>query len=148
MTVTHLLTLYSIFRGIQAKNILEIGGKLITCDTRDFSYLLNEIEKRITTFIHGKLDHTWPLIEKSGGDFAFLDYFSSERIFHTLVKKEIEKCISYMKTNGIVAVQDSKVEEYKLKEVLKNIRTKFRVLHNFNIEVMSLPYNYGWDLSE
>ena len=90
-TSRHLLILYSIARGLKAATILEIGfgrssfvlaraahennGRFISCNERDFSYLLSEQEKAVTSFVHDKSDRLWPTL-RQGVDFAFLDYFS------------------------------------------------------------------------
>ena len=105
-TSQHLLTLYSIVKGLKARSILEIGfgrssfvlakaaaenkGHFFSCDRRDFSYLLNEDERSITTFIHGKSNLVWPSVKAEGIDFAFLDYFSSEALSGSCVKREFK----------------------------------------------------------
>jgi len=158
-TSKHLLNLYSIARGLNAKSILEIGfgrssfilakvahengGHLTTCDLRDFSYLLNERERSVTTFINEKSDKVWPRLEKDGLDFAFLDYFSSKSISHYFIMKEIRRCLKILKTNGIIAVHDSIVKKYKVNSTLNLIKPKFFL---GEIEVLSLPYNYGLGL--
>ena len=154
----HLLTLYSIVRGLNAKTILEIGfgrssfvlaraayenkGRFIAVDNRDFSYLLNKAENEVTEFIHGKSDIVWGKL-KDGIDFAFLDYFSSESVSGSFVKSEITKCFSLLKQDGIIAVHNSIVKKYNIKNALNRQKTKMTVLHNSNIEIISLPYNYG-----
>mgnify|MGYP003653616678 CR=1 FL=1 len=154
----HLLTLYSIARGLNAKTILEIGfgrssfvlaraavennGKFITCDQRDFSYLLNKPESEVTDFIHGKSDMVWDN-HQEGIDFAFLDYFSSPSITSSFVSKEINFCIARLKQNGIIAIHDSIVEKYNIKSALNGIKTNWSLFHNREVEIMSLPFNYG-----
>ena len=158
----HLLTLYSVAIGLKAKSILEIGfgrssfvlikaaadngGILTTCDTQDFSYLLNAREKSFTTFVHGTSDNAWSAVEQQGVDFAFLDYFSSENITQTFIEKEIRKCISLMKTNGVIAIHDAIVEKYRLKKVLEDVKVTLGLFHNSDVEVVSIPYNYGLGL--
>ena len=155
----HLLTLYSVARGSGAKTIVEVGfgrssfvlakaaaengGKFISCDMRDFSYLFTSAEKEVTTFIHGKSDQTWEHLNGKGIDFAFLDYFSSENIGSSFIEQEINRCLRLLKKNGIIAVHDTIVDKYKLKNSLNKLKTKASLFHNTNIEVLSLPFNYG-----
>lgn len=155
----HLLTLYSIARGMDAKTIVEIGfgrssfalakaahlnsGRLISCDMRDFSYLLSEEEKSVTEFIHGKSDLVWKRVESTGIDFAFLDYFSSEGWGADFVQKEITTCFSLLKENGVICIHDTMVDKYALRNVFNALKTKRLGFHNDDVEVLSLPYNYG-----
>lgn len=155
----HLLTLYSVAIGLNAKNILEIGfgrssfvlakaaaengAQLICCDTRDFSYLLNEKEKSVMRFVHGKSDDVWELYENTGIDFAFLDYFSDENISGDFIKREIKTCLTYLKQNGVIAIHDTIVEKYQLCKVLSKLRSSF---WKQEYELLSLPYNYGLGL--
>jgi predicted O-methyltransferase YrrM len=155
----HLLTLFSLAIGTNAKTLVEIGfgrstfvlakaahinqARFITCDIRDFSYLLNKKEKEITEFVHGKSDKVWPLVEKEGIDFAFLDYFSSESWNSDFVKREIKKCFSLLKENGIICIHDTLVDKYALKDVFNSLKTKRFGMVNKDLEVLSLPYNYG-----
>ena len=137
-TSKHLLTIYSIVKGSNAKTILEIGfgrssfilakaayenhGHFFTCDTRDFSYLLNENEKKSTTFIHGLSDLVWKNeVIKKGIDFAFLDYFSGESISKKFCLEEIKKCLSFMKTNGVIVLHDTIVDKYELGAALSKL---------------------------
>ncbi len=161
-TSNHLLTLYSIIKGLGAKNILEIGfgrssfvlikavaetgGKLLGCDMRDFSYLLNKREKEITTFLCGSSDQIWQKLDNSGFDFAFLDYFSSENILKSFIISEISKCLNCMKTNGVIAIHDSTVKKYAVGDALQNLKKKNGFFHNRDLEILSLPYNYGLGL--
>jgi len=155
----HLLTLYSIARGLNAKTIVEIGfgrssfalakaahlnqGRFISCDVRDFSYLLNENEKSVVDFVHGKSDLVWEKVAESGIDFAFLDYFSDEHIKADFVNQEIAICLSLMKENGVICIHDTLVDKYDLKNVFNQLKTKrFGFLDN-DLEALSLPFNYG-----
>lgn len=156
-TSKHLLTLFSIVRGANAQHILEVGfgrssfvlakaagengGQLTTCDTRDFSYLLNEKEQTVVNFVHGKSDNIWQA--EGVYDFAFLDYFSGETIPKKFVLKEIKNCIKRMKTNGIIAIHDSVVEKYSIRKALNSLRSDWTGRPNGDLELMSLPYNYG-----
>lgn len=155
----HLLTLYSIARGMNAKTIVEIGfgrssfalakaahlnsGRFISCDMRDFSYLLSKEEKSVTDFVHGKSDLVWEKVEKTGIDFAFLDYFSTEQWKPEFVAQEIAKCFSLMKENGVICIHDTLVEKYTLKHVFNELKKKRFGFHNDDLEVLSLPFNYG-----
>lgn len=158
----HLLTLYGIARGLNAKTIVEVGfgrssfilakaaaenqGQLITCDMRDFSYLFNNKEKSVTNFIHGKSDVVWNQLRNQGIDFAFLDYFSSPSIKKDFVQKEVAKCLNLLKQNGVIAIHDTIVEKYSIREVIDSLKTNFGLIHNNAVEVLSLPYNYGLGL--
>jgi hypothetical protein len=153
----HLLTLYSLATGLNAQTMLEIGfgrssfvlaraaaenkAKLFCCDTRDFSYLLNEDEKKVVDFTLGRSDLVWPKLSGSGIDFAFLDYFSDEKIEGDFVIHEIKKCLSLMKTNGIIAVHDTCVNKYAVSEIFQ--KNPFNTMFRKNVELISLPYNYG-----
>jgi len=155
----HLLTLYSVARGLNAKTIVEIGfgrssfilakaaaeneGKFTSCDMRDFSYLFTPSEKEVTTYVHGKSDEVWNTLQNQGVDFAFLDYFSSEKIGSSFIEAEISQCLRLLKQNGIIAVHDTIVDKYKLKNSLNQFKTKASFFHNSNVEVLSLPFNYG-----
>lgn len=160
-TSKHLLPLFSIPVGLGAETIVEIGfgrssfalaksaneigASFITCDIRDFSYLLNSEEKKVSTFVHGKSDLVWGLVKDKGIDFAFLDYFSGETIGKTFILSEIKKCISLMKQNGIIAIHDAIDNRYNVKQALKSLASK-SLFVNSGVEVISLPYNYGLGL--
>jgi predicted O-methyltransferase YrrM len=150
----HLLTLYSIARGLQANIIIEIGfgrssfvlakaakennGIFITCDTTDFSQLLSKEEKEVTQFIHNTSDKLWeyPLIQEQGIDFAFLDYFSSETLTPKFCKDEIYKCFNLLKENGIIAIHDTYTAKYTITKAIKLL----------DIKHFTLGYNYGLTL--
>jgi len=152
-TSKHLLTLYSIARGLQAKIIVEIGfgrssfilaraakennGVFITCDTTDFSQLLSKQEKEVTQFIHNISDKLWeyPLIQEQGIDFAFLDYFSSNTLTPKFCQGEIYKCLNLLKENGIIAVHDT-YTAYTITKAIKFLDIKY----------FTLKYNYGLTL--
>jgi len=151
-TSGHLLTLYAMVRGLKAKTILEIGfgrstfalakaayengGELITCDCRDFSYLLSAEEKQITTFICGTSEKVWKMLNK-GVDFAFLDYFAADTITEKFCISEISKCVSFMRTNGLITIHDATKDRYSLEKSLKKV-SKRR-----HLELVSLPYGNG-----
>lgn len=158
-TSKHVLSLYSIARGMNAKTIVEIGfgrssfalakaahlnqGRLISCDMRDFSYLLSEQEKSVTEFVHGKSDLVWDKVASTGIDFAFLDYFSTETWKPDFVLSEIKICLGLMKENGVICIHDTLVDKYALKKVFNQLKTNRFGFLNKDIEVLSLPYNYG-----
>lgn len=155
-TSKHLLTLYSLATGVKPGNILEIGfgrssfllarvakeqeAHFFSCDTRDFSYLLSEEEKSVTSFIHGYSDEVWknPKIISDGIDFAFLDYFSGVEVSERFIKTEIKKCLQFIKTNGLIAIHDSIDPRYNVQKALKSL-----VRWRRDLEYVSLPYNYG-----
>lgn len=159
-TSKHLLTLYSIARGMNAKTIVEVGfgrssfvlakaahsnkGHFYTCDNRDFSYLLSNDEKSITTYVHGYSTKLWPLLKTSGIDVAFLDYFSSDALKKEFVFNEFYNCFNLLKENGVICLHDTLVGKYALSEFIEELKTRrFGLLHNRDLEVVSLPYNYG-----
>ena len=159
-TSKHLLTLYSIARGMNAKAIVEVGfgrysfalakaahlngGRFYTCDNRDFSYLLSEEEKEVTTYVHANSNKLWPQLTENGIDFAFLDYFSSESWGKDFVFNEFYNCFNLLKENGMICLHDTLVGKYALSEFVEELKTRrFGLLHNSDLEVISLPYNYG-----
>jgi len=154
-TSRHLLTLYSVARGLNAQNILEVGfgrssfvlmraaaenhGYLCTCDRRDFRYLLTPEEQRVTTYVCDKVEALW-----NGGyhgfDFAFLDYFSSKTCSCAYCVAELSQCIARMRQNGIIAVHDT-LQQYEgihaaVSEILKRP----------DMEGVTLPFGYGLTL--
>lgn len=162
-TSKHLLSLYSLVRGLNAKNVLEIGfgrstfvlakavsetgGLLTSCDKRDFSYLLSQAEVNVTTFVNDYSPEVWlNHTPDEGFDFAFLDYFSDEKLEEDFIKRELKSCIHRMKTNGVIAIHDTIIDKYALKAVLNSIKANFWNIHNVELEVLSLPYNYGLGL--
>ncbi len=150
-TSRHLLNLYALAKGLCSEKIVEIGfgrssfvlaraahetgGHFFACDSRDFSYLLSPAEKKVTTYLNDESAIVWQKVE--GIDFAFLDYFSDERIPAKFCVNEINRCLSRMKTNGIIAVHDAMVKEYPLSSAVVEIAK------NPNVEVITLPYCFG-----
>lgn len=155
-TSKHLLTLYSMARGLRARSILEIGfgrstfvlaraanengGRLTTCDNRDFRYLLSEEERTVTDYKLGLSDLVWndTDLSKTGLDMAFLDYFSSEAVSSHFVRAELKRCLALLKTNGIVAIHDTSVENYSVGKTVRSI-----CRWNQRLEFTVLPYCYG-----
>ena len=151
----HLLTLYSVARGLNAKTIVEIGfgrssfvlarvayengGRLITCDRKDFSYLLSEQEKEVTTYINGTSEIIWQRVE-GGIDLAFLDYFSDPTMSVEFCMSEIDQCLHRMKTNGLIALHDSLPDAYPVVRAMELLSARK------NLEALTLPYNYGLGL--
>jgi len=167
-TSKHALVLYSMAIGLKAKTIVEVGfgrstlalllavehlrqsevdSNLICCDRYDYSSYLHvmdtEIDKSMITFVvgdakslirplHGKLSN--------GIDFMFLDYFSSRERSAESTYKAIHRFLPYMRQNGIIAVHDTIEKKYFVKDAFKCLR------EDKNLEVMSLPYNYGLGL--
>jgi len=151
----HLLTLYTMARGLNAKTIVEVGfgrtsfvlaraafengGQLITCDQQNFSYLLSEEEQRVTRFVHGPAEKIWDHLD-GGIDFAFLDFFSDPGMAVTDCVKDIEIFLSRLKTNGMIAIHDAAPEIYPVVRAMKLISA------NSDLETLSLPFNYGLGL--
>lgn len=151
----HLLVLYSIARGLRAQSILEVGfgrssfvlaraaaengGRFLTCDGKNFSYLLSAKEKEVTTFFEGRTDALWSRID-GVVQFAFLDYFSDPQTDAAFIVGEIERCSSFLPKNGIIAVHDAIDERYQVAAALEQLKSSRR------FEILVLPYNYGLGL--
>jgi len=151
-TSKHLLTLYSIIKGLQAKNILEIGfgrstpvlaraiaengGKLVSCDWDDFSYLLSKKEKKVVEFVFGESNLIWSRDE--GYDFAFLDYFLKPGKKIPYLIEEVSNCIKKIKKNGIIVIHDVFAENARIGKALEQL-----VGDREDLEYTVLPYNYG-----
>lgn len=156
-TSKHLLTLYSIARGLNAKNIIEIGfgrssfvlaraayenkGTLYTCDINDFSYLLTNEERQVVKFAFGDGSKIWNMCE-TGIDFAFLDFFSIPSLDENFSLNHISHCVKQMKENAIIAIHDSIDERFKLKNII-HILKSYLEKDSIIIELLNLPYNYG-----
>ena len=94
-TSKHLFNLHSWVIGLKPKLVAEIGfgrssfvlmrashqvgGRFISVDKRDFSYLCSEAEKKSTKFLIGYSDLLWDYLQQTNQrfDFLFLDYFSN-----------------------------------------------------------------------
>jgi predicted O-methyltransferase YrrM len=157
-TSKHLLTLYSLACGLKATTLVEIGfgrssfvlaraaaengGRFYSCDTRDFSYLLSAEERQVTTFLHGASGRVWnhPEIQANGIDFAFLDYFSDPGQPPAFVRDQINRCLSLLKRNGLVAIHDTAVSHYAVASLVAEAR--FTVA----VERVTLPFQYGLGL--
>jgi len=154
-TSKHILTLYSIARGLTAKRILEIGfgrssfvlaraaieneGKFYSCDHRNFSYLFTEKEKSVTEFISETSDKVWSKKEiiREGIDFAFLDYFSRTNIGQKYCITEIMKCFRFLKQNGVIAIHDVTDDRFSVGKTINKLRLVP------GLEVVKLGYCYG-----
>jgi predicted O-methyltransferase YrrM len=148
----HLLTLYAIAKGLDAKKILEVGfgrstpvlaraafengGKLLSCDLQDFSHMLTDEEKKVVDFYQGLIDKVWSKDE--GYDFAFLDYFSDSANKKSYIIEEVEKCVKRMKKNGIIVIHDVFVDKYKVGVALEKLAKNRK-----DLEYVVLPFNYG-----
>jgi len=151
-TSKHLLTLYSIVRGLGAKKILEVGfgrstpvlaraaheneGKMVSCDWDDFSGILTKKEKEVVEFVFGEVEQIWERDE--GYDFAFLDYFSKPGKKIPYLMGEIENCIKKIKTNGIITVHDVFMDNFRIGRAVEEVCKKRN-----DVEYSFLPYNYG-----
>ena len=151
-TSKHLLTLYTIARGLKAKKILEVGfgrstpvlaravyengGKMVSCDWDNFSELLTEKEQKVVEFVFGEVEQIWERDE--GYDFAFLDYFSKPGKKIPYLMGEIKKCITKIKTNGVIAVHDVFMDNFRIGRAVEEVcKGEDKVEYSF------LPYNYG-----
>jgi len=154
-TSKHLLTLYSIVKGLNAKRVVEVGfgrstyvianavaengGKMYCCDRYDYTPLLTDREKKVITFVQG--DAKKLLKTVSGGfDFVFLDYLSSRERSADSCYKAMCRFLELTKQNGVMAIHDTFEEKYNAKDAMKNMRK------NKTVECMTLPYNYGLGL--
>jgi hypothetical protein len=158
-TSKHLLVLYSIAIGLKARNILEIGfgrstfvlakaaavnqGRLVSCDTRDFGYLLNDNEKQVVTLVNGYSKNIWKSFGKNSFDFVFLDYFSSEKLSTVFILKELLNCIHRTKPSGIITIHDVSVKKYKIGKLLGWLPMLSFLLLFKKVRISILPYNYG-----
>jgi len=154
-TSKHLLTLYTLARGLNARSILEVGfgrssfvllraaaenhGTVCLCDVRDFQYLLTPEEKAIATYIVNNIAAVWTGPAR-GFDLAFLDYFSADGLPVQYCINELNRCLSRMKQNGIIAIHDTLTEKYTIHKALKEIAQRH------DVENMTLPFNYGLTL--
>jgi predicted O-methyltransferase YrrM len=158
-TSKHLLALYSVARGLRARSVVEVGfgrstfvlaraaaeneGRFVTCDNRDFQYLLSTEERSVTDYKLGFSDLVWSdeTLNRVGIDMAFLDYFSSEDVDPQFVKSELKRCIALLKTNAVIAVHDVFVDKYSVGKALRSL-----CRWNRHLEYSVLPYNYGLGL--
>jgi predicted O-methyltransferase YrrM len=151
-TSKHLLILYSIAKGLKAKKILEIGfgrstvvlaraafengGKLVSCDWDDFSYLLTEEEKKVIDFVFDEADLIWN--EDEGYDLAFLDHFSKPEKKIPYLIAEVEKCMKRMKKNSIIVIHDVFMDNYRIGSAIEQM-----VKNRDDLEYSVIPFNYG-----
>ena len=120
----HMLTMYSIVRGLNAKRVLEIGfgrssivlaraahendGEFVCCDTSDCSDIFSESERRSTRVVVGHADAVWKdeTLVRDGFDFAFLDHFSGEGISLFFAVREVRNCLRVLNVGGILCIHD------------------------------------------
>ena len=151
-TSKHLLTLYTIARGLQAKKILEVGfgrsstvlaraamengGKLLSCDWDDFSYMLTKKEKKLVDFYFGEVEGIWQ--RDKGYDMAFLDYFSKPGKKIPYLISEVENCIKKIKKNGIIVIHDVFMDKFRIGKAMEQM-----VENRDDLEYVVIPFNYG-----
>ena len=151
----HMLTLYSIVRGLKAKRMLEIGfgrsslvlaraahendAALVCCDQGDCSYLFSASEKQNTRFVSGRSETIWKNKQlcQDGFDFAFLDYFGHEQISLYFVIKEVRNCISVLRTDGVLCIHDVANPKYPVHRIREYLRK------DDTVEWITLPYGEG-----
>ena len=147
--------MYSIVRGLNAKNIIEVGfgrsticlihaislnyGKLYCCDRYDYTGYLTTDYKQYIDYTIGDAKTLLKKID-FGVEFIFIDYLSSRERSADSSVKAIYRFLKYVKQNGIIAVHDTIEKKYFVKDAFKKLRK------DKNLEVMSLPYNYGLGL--
>jgi predicted O-methyltransferase YrrM len=149
----HMLILYSIVRGLNAKRVLEIGfgrsslilaraaheneGEFVCCDTSDCSDLLSESEKKITQFVCGTSDTIWKNKNPSRFDFAFLDYFSGVGVSLPFVIREVRNCLQRLSVGGILCIHDVAQPQYPVHRIEHYLKLDDAV------EWLVLPYHHG-----
>jgi len=152
----HLLTLYSAARGIKAETILEMGfgrstfifaraahengGKVITCDTADYSHLLNETEKTVVDYRCQTAEAFFKDCQEGFG-LIFLDYLgggASEKF----CRAELLRALPYLKQNGLLLVHDAFCSRFAFPDVLKKLFNGWRGMQRRReFELSVFPYN-------
>ncbi len=156
-TSKHLLTLDSLARGLVARRIAEVGfgrssfvlaraaiensGQFATCDICDFSYLLNDEERAVTTFFHGSADQFWPQL-MPGLQLVFLDCFSDESRSAESIATDLDSILHDVVQGGVIAVHDACDPRYATGRALRHLANA----RGAEVEVSVLPYNYGLGL--
>ncbi len=151
----HMLNLYSITKGIQAKNILEVGfgrtslvfariavensGHFISCDTRDFSYIYTKAEAEHTTFFQGTSDMLLkdPVYLNEQFDMIFLDYFSGEGVSLDFCVLQTRQFLKHLNEGGVLAIHDVSDKRYPVSRIMP-ILAKDK-----SLECLTLPYSQG-----
>lgn len=154
-TSKHLLTLYSLARGVGGKQLVEIGfgrstfvlaraaaensGRLYTCDLRDFRYLFSKQEKNVVEYYLGEASGLWENadIQENGTEFIFIDYLSATQMTGEACSEAIEQALCFLKQGGLLCVHDAGDSRYAVSD------PNLRVLQKDGIESVLLPYNYG-----
>lgn len=162
-TSKHLFTLYSVARGLKARVIVEVGfgrssfmlaraaaengGRYFVCDHRDFSYLLNETERNVTTFVQGVSMDLWRKLPEPA-DLVFLDYFGSATFDEQTCRRDLESALAVLRTNGILAVHDTAELEFKIGQVITRLNPAGwrRFYQPDRVQWITLSYNYGLTL--
>lgn len=157
-TSKHLLTLYSIARGLFAKNILEIGfgrssfvlaraasenyGTLHSCDTKDFTYLFNEKEKKVSQCYCMRSDQAFEKFKEIGFELVFIDYLGTKSFDAEHCLDIITKGLDVLKQDGILVIHDACYENSYVQDATNSL-VKSRKYSKYNLEKLILPYNYG-----
>ena len=154
-TSKHLWTLYSIAVGLRAETMIEVGfgrstialaaaarynsGYLYCCDRYNYVPMIPEFYYPYINYTVGDAKDLLKKID-FGVEFIFLDYLSSRERSADSCVKAIYRFLEPLKQNGIIAVHDSIEPRYNVKDAFKKLRK------DKNLEVLSLPYNYGLGL--
>lgn len=154
-TSRHLLTLYSMVIGLQAKTICEVGvgrssfalllaakynnGHVIMCDRYDYTDLFSDEEKKYLSYFNEQSDKFWDEAEV-GLDFIFMDYLSTKKRDAMSCYKEIKKAYKKLKQGGMIAIHDVCEDKYNAGAGLDLFREKR------DAEVLKIPYCYGLGL--
>lgn len=154
-TSKHLLTLYSLAKGLKAKNILEVGfgrstfilalaasengGRLTTCDRYDYSELINGKMADITTRVVGDAKKVMRDTDEKY-DLIFLDYLSSRERSSASSVKAIRRALKILNDDGVVCVHDTAEDYYFVWEAIAELEKDKK------LNVFTMPYNYGMTL--
>lgn len=149
----HYLTLFSFVLGLEAKNVLEIGGggstavilealkitggKLTTCDPREIEGIgytqTFQQENKNWNFVQ---DYSYNLLPKLSEDFDLVLHDGSHE--GKVLFKDLRNIFPHVKKGGIVLVHDTNHEK------LKNLFLATRLaLLGVRHERITLPYGFG-----
>lgn len=147
-TSKHLMVINSICRGLEAKNVGEIGFGRSTfaleasegiwcCERYDYKSLFDFSDKYHFIKDINEYYTTIPVLE-----FMFIDYLSSRDYDVDFCYKAIKKAVKHVRQNGIVAVHDTLEEKYNAKAAIEKVKQKY----GNGIEAFTFPYCFGMTL--
>lgn len=154
-TSKHLLALYSLAKGLKAKNILEVGfgrstfilaraanengGRLTTCDRYDYSELINGGMADVTTHVVGDAKKVMRDTDEKY-DLIFLDYLSSRERSSASSVKAVRRALKILSDDGVICVHDTAEDYYFVWEAIAELEKDKK------LNVFTMPYNYGMTL--